>query len=362
MPKPVPRQQAAETIRLAGQNRNRQEFLRLDKNENLSGIPDEHLQAVLDQITPAQLASYPEPHALYEKLAAHHGLSPDRVLVAHGSELAIRYAFEAYLSIGDEVVIANPSFAMFEVYAKLCGARIQSVDYQPDLTLDVNEVYSRIGSNTKVVALANPNNPTGTVLSNADLCSLCDTALKQGALMLVDEAYFHFYGVSMAEHLDRFENLVITRTFSKAYGLASVRLGYALGDSEVIGTIGKLQPIDHANLFAFSFGEYFLDHPEILSEYVDATADAKTYLEAALQRLQVRYVPCVGNFILLDLGDRRDWIRARLEDQGVLLGGDLRLPFANGFVRATVGPRDKMERFVRALEDCVHVTPTIAEN
>jgi len=305
---------------------------------------------MLAGVSPHFLAAYPEPDPLYEKVANRHDLSVENVLITSGSEMAIRYLFEAYLDRGDEIVFLDPSFAMFQVYATLCGARIVTVYYRPDLTVDTDEIIQRLSPRTKIVAVANPNNPTGTVIPEADLCDIVERAAAFDALVLVDEAYYHFYGRTMLAYFDGYENLVITRTFSKACGLASVRLGYALAHPPVISEVKKLQPMDHANAFALKLGEYIVDHEELIWDYVAQIEAGKAYLTVETERMGFTSPRSYGNFLLVDVNGKRDRLIEEVERRGILIGAQVRLPFPNSYVRVTVGPVEEMRQLGAALE------------
>lgn len=323
--------------------------LRLDKNENCAGWSQRVIKDMLRKIPRHFLSAYPEPFTLYAKIAKWHGIETDRLLVTAGSEMAIRYLFEAYLEEGDEIVLLAPSFAMFEVYARLCGAKIVSVPFDRSFRVYTEDILSRISRRTKVVAIANPNNPTGTVIASEDLVRIVEKAAKCSALVLIDEAYFYFYGRTMVDYSGTFDNLVVTRTFSKAYGAATIRLGYGIGHPEVVTAMRTLQPIDHVNGFAVLVGEYLIEHHELIAGYVHQVDNGKAFLLKALHRMGLAVVNGFGNFVLVDLGNGKDEIVARLAAKGILLGTNLRFPFRSNHVRITVGPPAEMRRFVRAL-------------
>jgi len=188
------------------------------------------------------------------------------------------------------------------------------------------------------------------VLSEAELLAVAGRAGEIGALVLVDEAYFYFYRESMMSHAARRDNLVVTRTFSKACGLATLRLGYAVGPAPIIAEIQKVQPIDHANGLAVLCGRYLLEHLDLVWAYADAVEAGKRFLLEALERLGMAAIGGHGNFVVMDFGSDRERLVAALRREGILLGTWLRLPFENNYVRATVGPVEQMEVFVDALE------------
>ena len=243
----------------------------------------------------------------------------------------------------------DPSFAMFTVYAELYGAQLVPVPFSRQLTVSVTDVLERLSSRTRIVAIANPNNPTGTVLSESDLLAIVDRGADVGALVLVDEAYFYFHRETMIPHVRRKENLIVTRTFSKACGLASARLGYAIGPATVIQDVQKVQPINHASGLAVLCGAYMLDHLELVWEYADQVEEGKRYLLEALKDLGLPVIGGHGNFVVMDLGTNREQLVRALRQDGILLGTSLRLAFKNNYVRATVGPVAYMKMLVDAL-------------
>jgi histidinol-phosphate aminotransferase len=323
--------------------------LRLDKNENTVGYPASVIQEMLEGVSSDFLSAYPEPHSLYRKIAKWNGVGVENVLLAPGSEMAIRYLFEAFLEPGDQLLILNPSFAMFEVYGKICGARTVTEDYDRRFRISVASLLDKISKRTKIVAIANPNNPTGTVITQPDLLRIAQKAAKCGALVLVDEAYFYFYMETMLPYCREMENLVVTRTFSKACGLAGLRLGYAIANPSIIKEMMKLQPIDHANCFAVKLAEYVIDHEELIWAHVNEIVEGREFLVRELAKLGVKVVDGLANFVLFDARRRKDEVVARLRQHDILVGANLRLPFEAGYVRVAVGPVSQMRRFIEVL-------------
>lgn len=334
----------------------RQSKLRLDINENIAGWPASTIEAVLATITPGDLAAYPETAGLYAAIARAHRLPESQVLVTAGSEMAIRYVFEAFLGPGVELLILEPSFAMFEVYGRMLGADVVKVPFTRRLEVSADQILARGTAATRIVAIANPNNPTGTVLSETDLLAIVRGAAAVGCLVLVDEAYFYFHPETLAPRVTEFDNLIVTRTFSKAFGLAGVRIGYALGASALIDAVQKVQPIDHASVFAVKFGRYAIEHEELAWEYARETAAGKAFLIAALRAVGLPVIDTHANFILVDLGSSRDRVLREVGDR-VLLGATLRLPFPNDYAKITVGPVPQMEQLLEILRPAL---PTAA--
>ena len=331
---------------------NRLSKLRLDLNENIVGWPAELLRELLSSITSGDLSAYPETYGLQSSIARRHNLTSAHVLVAAGSEMAIRYTFEAYLGVGSELLILDPSFAMFEVYGRLFEAEVVKVPFDTSLKVAMGDVLGHLTSRTRVVAIANPNNPTGTVFCVDELLLLVKRAAAVDCLVLIDEAYYYFYKDTIAPMITQFDNLIVTRTFSKAFGLAGVRLGYALAAPEVIAAISKLQPIDHTNVLAVKLGSYAIQHEELAWDYAREAVAGKSYLVGELRARGLKVVDSHGNFILVDAGSDRagfvQWVQ-----QLVLLGTNVRLPFANDYLKVTVGPVRQMEQLVSLLSQYI---------
>ncbi len=344
----IPQLRVGQLIREHAPKINRLSKLRLDLNENIAGWPAELLRTLLSTITPDDLSAYPETYELHSSIASHHNLKLDQVIVTAGSEMAIRYVFEAFLGPGTELLILDPSFAMFEVYGRLFEAEVIKVPFDTFLKVSMSDVLQQLTSKTRVVAVANPNNPTGTIFCADELLLLLRSAAAVNCLVLIDEAYFYFYGGTMAPMITQFENLIVTRTFSKAFGLAGVRLGYALAAPAVIAAVAKLQPIDHTNVFAAKLGQYAIEHEELAWEYARDAAAGKTYLVGELRTLGFTVIDSHGNFILVDVGPHRAAIIRSLQ-QLVLLGTNVRLPFSNQYLKVTVGPVQQMGQLLALL-------------
>jgi len=230
---------------------------------------------------------------------------------------------------------------------------LATADFDRQWRVAPEMILERITNRTKIVALANPNNPTGTVLDEKVLVAIAQRAERHGALVLIDEAYYHFYKRTMLGYLPRFDNLVVTRTFSKACGVAGIRLGYAIGHPQVIASLNKVQPIDHVNVFAVQIGMYLIDHEDLIECYVRRTNAGKAYVLKALAAMGLAAVDSHANFVLVDLGPHKDRIVRRLHDRRVHVGTALRLPFPSNHVRVTAGPIPVMRRFALALKEAL---------
>jgi histidinol-phosphate aminotransferase len=193
---------------------------------------------------------------------------------------------------------------MFEVYADLFRGEMKKITYKSDLSLSIEEMLGSITQKTKLIALPNPNSPTGTIVRREDILNLLKHAEAVGVVVLIDEAYYPFYPHTTIDLIDEYQNLIVTRTFSKAFGLASVRLGFAAAHPETIKNLSKFKPIYEVNSFAVLFGCAALKHPEWIEQRVQEVLKGRRYLESEMNRLGLKTYPTYTNFMHIEVGIR----------------------------------------------------------
>src|SRR3990167_10496560 len=212
--------------------------MRLDFNENTVGCSPRVLRG-LRGIAADSLAVYPEYEEALPRFAAYFGVKPQQMTLTNGTDEAIQLVVNTYVNAGDGVIVLRPSYAMYRFYAQLAGARVAEAGYPADLRFPAKELLKRITSRTRAIFVANPNNPTGTSASPSQLKALLRAAPR--AAVMVDEAYFEFSGKTVLPWIADYPNLFVSRTFSKAYGLAALRLGCLFSQKQNIGAIRKGQ-------------------------------------------------------------------------------------------------------------------------
>src|SRR3989344_4497491 len=190
--------------------------LRLDFNENTVGCSPKVLEAIKN-IKEEDIASYPEYSKFKKKLAENLKIEADQLMVNNATDEAIMVIIQTYIEKRDEVIIPTPTFAMFRFYAQLADAKIMEILYNANLTFPTKKVIDAITTKTKLVILCNPNNPTGTLIEKKDIVKLIEKAQKTNTLVLIDEAYYQYSGMECLDLISKYDNLIIIRTFSKAY-------------------------------------------------------------------------------------------------------------------------------------------------
>lgn len=350
---PVPGVAAIERLREGGGERSG--LVPLDRNERLSPLPDAILDELRSAIDGPALTEYPILDGAYADLGAAAGLARERLLLTSGSDAAFRALHFAYVRPGDRVTMLDPSYAMYAVYAAMFQAEPAKVPFNADMSLDVDRVLAAV-EGSRLVLIANPNQPTGTVLSEEALRAVIDAAA--GALVVIDEAYFPFSRTTVLPWVEEHPNLVVTRTFSKAWGLAGLRLGFAAGHPDVIRTLFKVRSVyDIASLSAAAL-RVVLAHPEVADDYVAEVDAGRAVVSARAAELGLQPLESPTNFMQIRVGHRADpaTLTEALAERGFLVKGPAPASCLRDCIRATLGPPALMERFSDALAESLEAT------
>ena len=322
--------------------------LRLDFNENVAGCSPKVLEVLRTCASRGFVATYPEYAEARRRLGAHLGVDDDQLIIGAGTDEVINAVMHAYVDPGDEVIIPTPAFSMFKFYAQLVGGVPVPVPYrQPDLRFPVSELLAAIGKQTKAICIASPNNPTGGVLGLDQAEQILSKA--DGCAVLIDEAYFDFHGDTTMGLIDRWPNLFVARTFSKAYGMAGLRVGVLASQLDNIAITRKGQSPYGVNSLAIRCALAAIEDQGYVREYVRQVLQARELLCAAFEELEIRYWPSRANFVLFDVGDTAVAVCDALSDRGILIRDQSRhIP---GAVRVTVGPLQETVQFIAALKE-----------
>ncbi len=325
--------------------------LRLDFNENTLECSPGVLEA-LRNIQPADLTRYPEREPSEALVAQHLGLLAEQVLLTNGVDEAIHILCQTYLETGDEVVLPVPTYSMYEVYASTTEARVVTVQAGEDFYFPFDRLLNAITPATKLVAIANPNSPTGAVVSREQIVTIVEHAPQ--AAVLIDEAYFHFYGQTMSDLIGHYPNLLLARTFSKAYGLAGLRLGLLAGHVDAVRWLRRVISPYSVNSIALACLPAALQDKNYLDWYVSEALAARSELVSTLEGVKVRFWPSEANFVLIHIGSKHRAFTAAMKHRGVLVRDRSSDPGCEGCVRITVGTRQQMADAINALMGALH--------
>ena len=324
------------------------EALRLDFNEN-TFAPSPRVVAKLQKLTAEGLTVYPEREPVERIVAAHFGLQSNQVLLTNGVDEAIHLLCCALLDEGDEALICTPTFFMYDVSVGMMTSKLKRVQTNDSLEFPFERFLAAITPKTKLILVASPNNPTGATVSREQLLAIAAAAPQ--AVLMVDEAYFHFHGETTLGDVSSVPNLIVARTFSKAYGLASLRIGMLAGDARLIGYVRKVSSPYNVNGVALAVLPEALADDAYLNWYVAQVAAGRERMFAALKELGVRTWPSAANFVLMDIGPRHRELCAAMRSRGVLLRDRSSDPGCEGYVRITLGVEEHVTRGIAALRD-----------
>ena len=321
--------------------------LRLDFNENTIA-PSPRVVERLRQITGEGLTKYPEREPVEVAVAGHFHLDPSEVLLTNGMDEAIHLMCLAFLEDGDEALIATPTFFMYDVSVGMMTSGLRRV--QSDATLDFpfERFLAAITPRTKLILVASPNNPTGATVPLEQLRAIA--AAAPHAVLMVDEAYFHFHGETMMAELATTPNLIVARTFSKAYGLANLRLGMLAGNAHLLHYVRKVCSPYNVNGVALDCLPVALADTEYLAWYAEQVRSGRDRMMAGLDALGVPFFPSAANFILMKIGPKHQELVEAMRTHGVLLRDRSSDPGCDGFVRITIGVEEHVTRGLAALE------------
>lgn len=331
---------------------NREQYICIDKNEP----PFSAFELVKDLITDEDiknLRSYPNPYELYEKLSDFVGVKIEQLLITQGSEQAIEFVFRVFVDENDEVVYLNPSFAMFDVYAYIQKAQIKYINFEDNISLKIESVINSITESTKLFVLANPNNPTGTFFNLEELDLIAKHTEKTNTIFLLDEAYFHFYNIDSIELINKYKNLIITRTFSKALGIAGARVGYAISQINNIDLLRKIKPIDEINQLSNILAKKVIDNSQIiLKKNIDQVNKWKKKFENT-DFSNLDYIPTEGNFILLKSANY-EYHKKIFLDNKILPKMDFKESYLINCFRLSIRDDQIMDKVYYLLNDHIH--------
>jgi len=323
------------------------EALRLDFNENTLAPSPKVIERV-KQITAEGLTKYPEREPVERLVAAHFGLQPEQVLLTNGVDEGIHLMCSAFLDEGDEALIAPPTFFMYDVNIGLMTRGLVKVQSDETLEFPFERLMAAITQKTKLIMVATPNNPTGAPVSREHLLAIAKAAPQ--AVLMVDEAYYHFHGESVMRDLADVPNLVVARTFSKAYGLANLRVGMLVGSAELLRYVRKVCSPYNVNGVALDCLSVAIEDEAYLAWYVEQVRVGRERMMGGLAELGVPFFPSAANFVLMKIGPKHKELVAAMRGHGVLLRDRSTDPGCDGYVRITIGVEEHVTRGLEALK------------
>jgi histidinol-phosphate aminotransferase len=327
--------------------------LRLDFNENTIGCAPALLRALRSALRPELLACYPEYGEARTALAKYFGVNIEEMLITNGVDDAINLICDTFVEPGDILLLPAPTFSIYHFFHELAGGITRSIRCDARLRLSVREFIEAIDQRTRWIALANPNNPTGTLISKHELKTIIQAAPQ--ALVLVDEAYFDFSGETILRWIYDFPNLVVSRTFSKAFGLASLRIGFLFANAELAGLMRRAHAVYAVNGVAVTCASEAIRQEAYVRRYADTIVKNRTFLCDWLESNDLFFVPSAANFVLVRVGPRASEIEERLRAENILVRDWSEDPDLEDYLRISIGTRTQMRQLIKELEEVKHL-------
>ncbi|MCE5299699.1 MAG: histidinol-phosphate transaminase [Spirochaetia bacterium] len=323
------------------------DIIKLASNENPMGPSKLAVRAMAKKL--GEVSLYPESSAynLRNALAMQLNIRKDMLVFGNGSNELLNMLAQAFVTPGDEVVFSTLSFTVYQSAADMTGGTAIMIPHK-DFAHDIDGFIKRLSDRTKLVYLCNPNNPTGTIISKQDFEKFME-AVKPETIVALDEAYFEFVDDRNCpdgmQYLSKYPNLVVLRTFSKVYGLAGVRVGYAAADPEIISIIERVRASFNVNMPAQAAAEAALRDKAHVEKTLKNNNDGKKYLYAELEKLGIEYVPTNANFIFVKFPANCNVVFEALLKKGVIIR-----PQYDNYGRITIGTASQNKRLIAALK------------
>ncbi len=345
----IPPYKAARSVATLKREYGLEKITKLAANENTLGFS----QKVFEAIKKAN-SQYPDGSAfeLRKRLSDKLGVTADNIVLGNGSFELIYLAAIAYLERGDETIGAVPSFGWYKSVTQILGATYTGVPVR-DFHVDLNAIASSVSKKTKIIWLCNPNNPTGTIFTASELESFL-SKIRNDILVILDEAYVDF--VSEPDFPDsiallkKHDNIAIFRTFSKLEGLASFRIGYAIGSTDFVSIINKIRIPSNVNMLAQLAALASIDDGDFKKKTLENAKTQKEFYYKEFKRLGFSYVPSNTNFIFFDIGQPSSEIVEKILKKGFLVRGGAEYGFPT-MIRLTIGTPEENRGFLKVLED-----------
>ena len=319
--------------------------LRLDFNENTVGCSPRVLER-LRQIGVEELARYPEREPLEAVVAGYLKVKPEELLLTNGGDDALRVFFDTFAETGTHILICEPTFPMYRYYAEIAGTRVKALQYGRNMEFPLSEALAALRKKPRLFFLANPNNPTGTAVSSADILKLIHTTTN--TVLVLDEAYAEFAVESVVPWVRRYPNLFVVRTFSKAEGLAGLRLGAVIGQCNSLALVRRAMPPYPVNIAALAAAVAAIEERKAIMRYVRDVKRLRVWLTGELEKRNVRVFPSSANFLLADFGEDGPAFFRRLARHNILVR-ERSKDLGPGFARITIGTPAELRRLLKIL-------------
>ncbi len=352
--KDLPEYVAGRTIEEIRKKYNLSVVYKLASNENIFGPSPKVIDFLKNNFD--DINYYPDADALEIrlKISSHYSINKDNVIMGNGTDQIIEMICDCFIDKGDNIVTADPNFLIYEKSALKCGGNTIKIPIIKDnFRHNIDGIINAVDKNTKIIFLASPHNPTGTIISKPEFEKVLE--LKD-VLIVMDEAYFEYvediFKINTIDYIKSCKNLIILRTFSKIFGLAGLRIGYGIADTEIIKILNKIRLPFNINLLAQKAACVAIDNYDYVEEIKNLNLKEKEKFYKIFDELGIEFVKSFANFILVNFKQKCDEIIEKLLCKGFIIrpGKNLGLP---GYARITISTPDVNDRFLKVLKEVI---------
>ncbi|WP_022852251.1 histidinol-phosphate transaminase [Limisalsivibrio acetivorans] len=324
--------------------------LKMASNENPLGPSPKAMEALKDFMPEMGRYPYGDVYYLRKKLAKRLNVDGDRIIFGTGSNEIIELAMRTFVSTDEHVMSPAPSFSVYGIIAQAMRASCKWIPTKEDFSYDFEKLAEEIDDKTRIIFLANPNNPTGLHFTDEELVNFMEK-VPADCIVVMDEAYYEYVDANdypdTIKMLDKYPNMMVMRTFSKAYGLAALRVGFAVGHPDAIDMLNRVRQPFNTNMGGQIAAEAALDDSDFLRRVIHENRQGKAYIYRELERLGIEYVPTQANFMLVKVGDGEKVFNELLKEGVIVryLG-----PGLGEYIRVSIGTADENGTFIEKLE------------
>ena len=331
---------------------NRQGYFTMERNERVDDFPKFFMNKIKKEIQSFDLRTYPDTHLIYEEVAKWLKVKSDQIVIHEGADGGLLRVFDVFISGGDKVITCNPSFAMYPVYCQMFGAKhfplnlkVKNYDYFKHLTDKIKKIKP------KLVAIANPNQPIEVMLNIKQIKSICKLAEKFGSLVIIDEAYYHFNNITAQPLIKQCKNLIVVRTFSKAFGVAGMRVGYTISNKKIIGYMLSIKPIYEINAFNMKLVRILIKNINVMNNYVKEVSKGRLLLKKFLATKKIEMIGKYSNTVLFKLNNKKKVDKViKYLFKNKFIVRPMVIENDDRYIRATIGGTKIMKKFINKLK------------
>ncbi len=337
--------------RLPADKIDRSKYLRLDKNERVIKFEKKFLNYIKKNVNTFNLSSYPNINNVKNKIAKKIGVKKEMIFISAGSDLSLKTCFELFTKPKDRAIILEPTFGMVDVYCGIYNIKPIKVGYDKNLKLNYSKLYKNISKKISLIILANPNSPTGTIIKESEMLQILNKTKKLKIPIVIDEAYEGFYKKSYINFIKKYQNLIVTRTFSKSFGLAGLRAGYAVANKKTINLMSKYRPMYEINSISCSGIEFLLKNYNIVQKHVKEVLIAKNYLKRELDKHAIKYIDTYANFFHIEMGKNIKSLEKKFKRKKILFRKGPGVKGFETYARFSLGSKSQMKKVLNMVKN-----------